>query len=123
MVNRVVVYYETEISFLLFRILAVHHLSQMLFGNTYLIVVAPGFLYFSQTGYVDNCLRVGIFIIVYLLGFVRNEYIYADFSFRLITVGSKPSQIVQVVQRIHVIVVRRIERHTDVVRTEITVVV
>ena len=55
--------------------------------------------------------------LVILLCFVRYEYIDTNGVRRLVTVGNKPSQVVEFIDGIEIVVGGRIERHTDVAWT------
>ena len=91
MIDGVVVHYETEITFLLSFIASVHHLCQLLFGDTYLIGIIPGVTDTVQHSYVSQQSRVGRIIVVHPFGIIGGKHVHADFSFRLIAVGSKPA--------------------------------
>ena len=107
--------------FLLF--FSIHNLCQLLFGNAHFTCVRPCFLNFFQHRQFCQRFRFSGFVIVYVFCLIRNKYIDANLSFGLPAVGSKPSQIIKIIDGIHIIIIRRVERHTDVVRTEIGIVV
>ena len=110
MINSIIVHHETEVTFLLGFIASVHHLCQLLFGDAYLVGIVPGVTDTIQHGNVGQQRRIGGVIVVHPLGIVGGKHVHTDFSFRLIAVGSKPAQVVEIVDGIHVIVKGGVER-------------
>lgn len=104
MIDVVIVYHEAEIAFLLGLVFAVHHLCQLLLGYPDFVGIPPSVLDAVQHRYIGQQFGVGRIIVIHLLGAVGGKDIHTDFAFRLITVGSEPSQVVKVVDGIHIVV-------------------
>ena len=93
--------------------------SLQCFGNR--LFIRPGFFQRMNLCQTNDLLLLHCFIIISLFGSVRDEYINTYLSFRLETVGSKPSEVVVFIDDVHIIIVRRVERHTHIFRNKISV--
>jgi len=92
-----------------------------MFGIGYGILIRPRIFQRMNPGKPDYFFRVHCFIIIYPFGRIWNEYINANFSFRLVTVGGKPSEIIIFVDNEHIVIIGRVERHTHIFRSEVGV--
>ena len=121
-VDGIVVDDKLKVPFVLLLLFVVQNLCETLFPGAEFAGVSPCVLDGREPGQASQLVRVGGVIVKYHLGGVGDEHIYADLSFRLITVGREPSQLVEVVNHIEVVVVGRVEREAHIVRLQIAAV-